>query len=191
VLHYGIDAHTYLGLSRLVDADPTRRIWRLGEPGIGAYMALYNQVLAEHTLDRPAAEAAVSAQLRLLLVHVARADAEHPATAVPKVRPDVLAMLQAIRRHEGDEPALLTTLRARFVNYDSLRHRFRQQIGESPTAAWRRVRLQRATNLLLTTDWTVKEIAARLGFARQHEFTRAFTQSTGESPTAWRKARLL
>jgi transcriptional regulator GlxA family with amidase domain len=42
-----------------------------------------------------------------------------------------------------------------------------------------RVRMQQAQNLLLDSRLSIKEIAARTGYAGQHEFARAFKKHTG------------
>jgi transcriptional regulator GlxA family with amidase domain len=49
-----------------------------------------------------------------------------------------------------------------------------------------RLRLQHAKNLLLESTMSIKEIAQRCGYHRQHEFARAFRQQTGVAPTTWR-----
>ena len=50
-----------------------------------------------------------------------------------------------------------------------------------------RVRLSRARGLLIESGMSVKEIAATVGYGRQHEFTRAFRRVTGVSPTDFRR----
>lgn len=71
-------------------------------------------------------------------------------------------------------------------NYDSLRHGFKRALGCSPRDMMLPLRLQHAKNLLLESSLSIKDIAQRCGYQRQHEFARAFRQQTGAAPTEWR-----
>jgi len=51
--------------------------------------------------------------------------------------------------------------------------------------------MQHAQNLLLESGLSIKEIAARTGYARQHEFARAFRQRVGLTPSEWRRSPFL
>src|SRR5688500_18330449 len=62
-------------------------------------------------------------------------------------------------------------------------------IGETPAAHQRRVRLDRAAWLLLTTHATVLEIALETGWESHEVFTRAFRTQFGITPSAFRKGR--
>lgn len=52
-------------------------------------------------------------------------------------------------------------------------------------------RLERACELLLATDLSLDNIAARCGFADQSHFTRAFAKAMGATPGHWRRSRRL
>jgi transcriptional regulator GlxA family with amidase domain len=62
-------------------------------------------------------------------------------------------------------------------------------IGETPAAHQRRVRLDRAAWLLLTTHATVLDIALETGWESHEVFTRAFRAQFGTTPSAFRKDR--
>ncbi|MGM0564126.1 MAG: helix-turn-helix domain-containing protein [Pseudomonadota bacterium] len=49
------------------------------------------------------------------------------------------------------------------------------------------LRLEKACELLRTTDWSVKRIAHRTGYVDSTSFTRAFKQLTGKTPRQWRE----
>ena len=70
--------------------------------------------------------------------------------------------------------------------YDSLRHRFQKLFGLSPRGLLVRLRMERAKELLRTTNISVKQIAQELGYSKQHEFTRAFHRFSGMSPNKWK-----
>lgn len=63
---------------------------------------------------------------------------------------------------------------------------FTEVAGETPKAYTTRLRLSRATALLLTTDHTVLRIALECGFESHEGFTRAFGRRFGLTPTAYR-----
>ena len=62
-------------------------------------------------------------------------------------------------------------------------------LGETPAAHQRRVRLDRAAWLLLTTPSTVLDIALETGWESHEVFTRAFRAQVGTTPSALRKDR--
>ena len=64
-----------------------------------------------------------------------------------------------------------------------------QIIGETPAAHQRRVRLDRAAWLLLTTRATVLDIALETGWESHEVFTRAFRTRFATTPSAFRKNR--
>jgi len=52
-----------------------------------------------------------------------------------------------------------------------------------------RVRLELATAALAETDATIDSVAARVGFNSRSHFVRWFSGETGETPSAYRRAR--
>jgi transcriptional regulator GlxA family with amidase domain len=149
---------------------------------------LFMRLSAEHSQAAPACAVAESAWLRLLLVNVHRwaKGAFTPSAAQAAVRPDILKLWQMIQDCTG-RPSDFKERIHEFPNYDSLRQAFANAFGCSPSQMALRTRIQIAKNLLLETPLSIKQIAEELGYARQHEFTRAFHRVTGCSPTAWRE----
>lgn len=62
-------------------------------------------------------------------------------------------------------------------------------LGETPAAHQRRVRLDRAAWLLLTTRGSVLDTALETGWESHEVFTRAFRAQFGVTPSAFRKDR--
>ena len=67
---------------------------------------------------------------------------------------------------------------------------FRNSFGEPPHEYVIRRRVERAQGLMLSTDASLSEIAFDCGLADQSHLTRLFRRIVGESPRAWRRARL-
>jgi AraC family transcriptional regulator len=67
---------------------------------------------------------------------------------------------------------------------------FRNSFGEPPHEYVIRRRVERAQGLMLSTDASLSEIALDCGLADQSHLTRLFRRIAGESPSAWRRARM-
>ena len=63
---------------------------------------------------------------------------------------------------------------------------FKQQTGFSPSLYLRRIRVDRAKELLEETSFSVMEIAVMVGYSSNATFTRAFHSITGVTPKAYR-----
>jgi AraC family transcriptional regulator len=67
---------------------------------------------------------------------------------------------------------------------------FKESFGCAPHAFLIRRRMERAQGLMLTTDEALGQIALACGLADQSHLTRLFQKWVGESPAAWRRARM-
>lgn len=63
---------------------------------------------------------------------------------------------------------------------------FKQQTGCSPSLYLRHIRVNRAKELLLESNFSVMEIAVMVGYSSNSTFTRAFHSITGMTPKAYR-----
>lgn len=68
----------------------------------------------------------------------------------------------------------------------TLERRCREALGCGPAQAHARWRLERAAELLLSTDWPVRAVSDTLGFANPFHFSRAFARAHRLPPAAWR-----
>jgi AraC family transcriptional regulator len=65
---------------------------------------------------------------------------------------------------------------------------FKRTLGESPHAFVIRRRLEVATDHMLHTDASLRDIALECGFTDQAHFTKSFRRAMGQTPAAWRRA---
>ena len=65
---------------------------------------------------------------------------------------------------------------------------FKQQTGCSPSLYLRRIRIERAKELLLKTHYSMMDIAIMVGYSSNSTFTRAFHSITGMTPKLFREA---
>jgi transcriptional regulator GlxA family with amidase domain len=68
---------------------------------------------------------------------------------------------------------------------------FRESLSETPHEYVMRRRVERAQGLMLTTNMALGRIAIDCGFADQAHFNKLFRRLVGESPGAWRRARII
>ena len=61
-----------------------------------------------------------------------------------------------------------------------------ERFGKSPKQIIRQLRMDRARQLLEQTDWPLAELAGRLGFSDQFNFSNRFKRETGLSPSEYR-----
>ncbi|KPD12172.1 GlxA family transcriptional regulator [Phaeobacter sp. 11ANDIMAR09] len=71
-------------------------------------------------------------------------------------------------------------------NRKDLEQRMRAQLGATPQAIYRRLRLIQARKLVLETDLTVAEVALRAGYEDPSAMTRAYRQEFGATPRQMR-----
>lgn len=68
-----------------------------------------------------------------------------------------------------------------------LARKFKQRHGMTIRQYIRRIRIQRACELMTISNMSIQSIAAQVGLADLQFFNKTFRQTTGLSPTAWRR----
>ena len=90
--------------------------------------------------------------------------------------------LTYIEQHLGDAFTLEDLARAVGVSRFHFARLFRISTGESPMEFLLRSRIERAKQILVTSDRRMSEIAATLGFCDQSHFSRSFRRYAGVTP---------
>ncbi len=67
---------------------------------------------------------------------------------------------------------------------------FKKRMNTTPIRYYSNLQLEAARALLTSTTLSIKEIAAKLQFCSEFHFSKRFKQSTGSSPSAYRKTHL-
>lgn len=73
------------------------------------------------------------------------------------------------------------------VSYSNFRKLFKEFTGVSPAFYQQELRIQRAKELLASTDWSIKEIAYQLRFESPDYFSSKFKAKTGMKPSEFRE----
>lgn len=99
-----------------------------------------------------------------------------------------MAMIQrTVARDAAAHVRLDDLAAAAGVSGEHLCRLFRHSLDLAPMEALRLARLDLAMQLLGRTDLPMEAIADRCGFTSPYHFSRAFKQTFGNPPTAWRK----
>jgi len=101
--------------------------------------------------------------------------------------PAVVAALDFIRRHVDDDIGVADVADAAVLGRRTLEHRFRRLLGHTVLDEMRRMRIQRAEQLLSDTDLAMPVIARRSGFSTPQRMAVVFRQSTGLTPSEYRR----
>jgi AraC-like DNA-binding protein len=105
----------------------------------------------------------------------------------PPARRAVAAAERYLSEHFS-EPVNVQALSAKVgMAYSHFRREFQQRTGFAPWRYVLHLRLSRARRMLVASQSTLDDIAARLGFSSAFHFSAAFKRAYGISPHHWRK----
>ena len=93
-------------------------------------------------------------------------------------------LTEALDDHEASGDDLAERLCMSRYHFDRM---IASVAGEPPATFRRRVLLERAAYRLVTTRWTVLDVAVEAGYGSHEAFTRAFARAFGTAPTTWRR----
>jgi AraC-like DNA-binding protein/mannose-6-phosphate isomerase-like protein (cupin superfamily) len=102
---------------------------------------------------------------------------------------EMVSVVKAFVQHHIAEPLHLDDL-AREVGLSKYHfcRAFKAEIGVSPMAFVRQVRVEATRSLLLSTGWTLRAIAEQVGFADEYQLSRVFRRVTGQPPSQVRSS---
>lgn len=102
--------------------------------------------------------------------------------------PDLVQAIGYIREHAVEGIQVDDVLRVVPTSRRRLERLFHDLLGRSPAAEIRRVRIERARDLLATTDLAIPRVARACGFGTGEYLATVFRQATGLSPLKYRAA---
>jgi AraC family transcriptional regulator len=191
--------HLYLPATLLAGvADDYRRIGQtVGHLQLGAFRdeVLASQVAALLAASRAgapdlyAAGAGVWIATHLLSQHAEWRHVSDDVRLSPVITDRRLARVIEYMSAYLDQPLTLDALaREAGISTHHFGRRFRERTGYGPAAYLTMLRMERAQQLLRTTDLPVAEIGFRCGYPRPSAFSTAFLRLTGKTPTEARHA---
>lgn len=103
---------------------------------------------------------------------------------------EVAESIRFIRQHACDPIQVRDVLEVARMSRSTLESRFREAIGRSIHAEIRRVQIDAARRLLITTNMPIKEVVQRVGVSSVQYFTAMIRHATGQTPGEIRKSSL-
>ena len=101
---------------------------------------------------------------------------------------EYIQLARTILDENFDKPITIPQLaRQAGINEAKLKEGFRELFGYSIHTCILQLRLQKAQELLLTTDMTITDITYVIGYAHVTHFTSLFKKQMGITPTEWKK----
>jgi len=100
---------------------------------------------------------------------------------------DVTAALRFIREHACEPIGLDDVGSATGSTKATLCRRFKAVLGRTVHEEIQRVRIEEAKRLLVSTDWTFRQIARQSGFCSVQHMSTRIRQATGQTPRQYRQ----
>ncbi len=98
----------------------------------------------------------------------------------------VVRAIRFLRMHSHEAIRIADAVQALEVDRRALERGFRKHLGQTPAAYLRRLRLNRAEDLICNTPLPLEEIASRCGFASATRMSEAMRRERGHRPGALR-----
>jgi AraC-like DNA-binding protein len=167
------------------------------QPGdcLGAVQDTLRLLSAELAAQRPGASAVADRLIDVLFIHVLRgwldAEPEGSPSWLTALRDPLVSEALSLMHAHPERPWTIDDLAgSTAVSRATLSRRFTSLVGDSPLAYLTRWRMDLAARWLRETDESLGSIAASVGYSSAFAFSRAFSRSRGQSPTAYRRAML-
>jgi AraC-like DNA-binding protein len=145
------------------------------------------QLAAELRMREAGYRSMSAALLMRMIVGLSRAHT-HLTAPGPQTRPCIGRAITFIENHL-EEPLRIEDLAARAGTCArSLQRHFLRAFGASPVEYVNRLRVKRASELLLETDMNITEVAGAVGIDDGNYFSRLFHRLAGISPSGYRQS---
>ncbi len=154
---------------------------------------------ADVYLTKPFSERELLANIKNLIALRAEMQKRYAASDFPNtvIQPSsvedvfLIKVRNIIIEHLEDEDFNITQLcESIYLSRAQLHRKITALTGESASGFMRKIKMEKAKELLLNTSWTISEVAYKTGFKTQAHFSRVFSEVFGISPSAYRDNRL-
>jgi LacI family transcriptional regulator len=100
--------------------------------------------------------------------------------------PDIAAAIHFMRNHLNERLTVSRIADEVAVSRRTLERKFDELVGHTPLQELRRLRVERAKRLLISTDFEFKDIAKRSGFIHVQRLSNVLKEYTGSTPGKFR-----
>ena len=113
-------------------------------------------------------------------------DRQNPLAATSSYDERIRRAMDYLERNIARKTTLADIAGAVGLSSSRLAHLFREQTGQTPQQYLEGIRMQRASELLRRTGFSIKHIAGAVGYDSQFYFSQRFKARTKQSPSAFR-----
>lgn len=155
--------------------------------GSEALQDCFTQLLSEHRVPRPFSALAARGCYHRLLVQILRDHDRSPlSTADHEPSRPIRLAIEFLEERLGQALSVTELAEASGMSESHFRQRFHQEMGISPSDFIARRRVNRAKQLLKSSELSITEIAFKLGFQSSPYFAAVFKKLTGVTPSQFR-----
>ena len=172
-----------------------RLLERLGIDGVrvfdmgrsASFEELSEKLVCEFSMRKPLYMDCASAYLYQMLNTVARKHALRQGSINQKSESRINAACKRIYDNIQEPPSVQSLAAESCLSVSRFLHLFCEVMGKSVTEFVTAVRIERAKEMLIATDMSVRDIAEAVGYEDQNYFSRCFRKVEGRSPTDFRR----
>jgi AraC family transcriptional regulator len=143
---------------------------------------LFQHVMAWAGRDEHTTAQSLRLLLRSFLLDQAATHQEQIDAMPPAIEAALRLIFSSLDHTPAKPPTFEDIVQASCVSKEHLCRLFSKHMGYSPMKTLMLARLDRAMGLVARSNFSVKQIAAAMGFATPYHFSRSFTQAFGHSP---------
>ncbi len=152
---------------------------------------VFERLLAEERQPSATSQLMTSALMSEALILLFRrlcAEPECPLSWLAAVEePRLAAPLSTMLEHPDRDHTVESLAASASMGRTAFSEAFKARFEQSPMAYLRAVRMRQAASLLRRDDLTVNQVAARSGYSSRSQFSRAFSNQFGVSPSQFRR----
>ncbi|HEY3379783.1 MAG TPA: helix-turn-helix domain-containing protein [Armatimonadota bacterium] len=158
---------------------------QLDDGAMGQLTELLVPLLQEYAERRPGYQATLMGGYMQLVVYLSRcySQTDHPPSRALLQLGEAISRLDRQYQESITVPELAATAH---LSVNQFLRVFKRATQMSPVAYLLQVRLRKAAELLAATDFSVTEVAFRVGFSDSNYFSRQFKLKYGMAPRAYR-----
>lgn len=170
---------------RSYDIPLDEHIFFSGTPA--AYTQLFKNMIEEFQTCKVGYKEMLEMNLRQLFLMIQRTRLEKPPLVTTAVQQEMDFARQYFHDHYNEPINIEEYAQSRHTSISLFMRNFKKVYGVSPKQYLLNIRMNNAQNLLETTDYTVAEIAAIVGYDNSLYFSRIYHKQKGQAPSDYRK----
>lgn len=193
-LHYTPTAAICFGYEALDEEARFRdEYWKITATSQSRILGHCQSLLYEHDQKSISYKDACSSLIALILIYACRERTfDSPQMCQPSYIPQVVEQHSWNPADDSDIDTLWKSYLREYEGYstDRFRHLFKERFNKSPIQFLNNIRIQKASQLLISTAMSITDISAACGFSSPAYFTRKFKDITGVTPSDYRSHTL-